>query len=61
MTTELVHGVPYRWPLRENDQGKLVSQTRIPTLYFRSEDLRTKDAEVFPNAVVQAPKPVANR
>ena len=54
MTTELVHGVPYRWPLRENDQSQLVDGGRVPRLYFRRADLLTRDAEMFPKEVVDA-------
>ena len=54
MTTELVHGVPYRWPLRENDQSQLVDGSRVPQLFFRPADLQASGAAMYPADVVRA-------
>ena len=56
MTTELVHGVPYRFPLDPDDQSRegLDDDQRTPTLFFRIADFRQPGAEMFPEPVLQA-------
>jgi predicted acylesterase/phospholipase RssA len=56
MTTELVHGVPYRFPLDPDDQSRagLSAGQRAPTLFIRIDDFRQAGAEMFPRPVLDA-------
>ena len=60
MTTELVHGIPYRFPLGRSTETS--SQTSpVDALFLRRSDLNRAGGEVFPAAVVEALCPSAAR
>ena len=68
ITTELVHGVPYRFPLRcdpaeppGRDDDLDLDPARPERLFLRRADLGLPGAEVFPLDVLDALCPASNR
>lgn len=56
ITTELVRGVPYRFPLDPRSQLRSRAGINVPLLYFDPAELTTPGREVLPCAVVEAMK-----